>query len=81
MTLVTTTIPTPPGPFTVIAREQADGSAVVLASGWAPDAAALLETIGPVRLAGAGVGALGGFLYGLDVKRWLLEHEAAPAAA
>ncbi|MDO8186259.1 methylated-DNA--[protein]-cysteine S-methyltransferase [Conexibacter sp. JD483] len=181
MTLVTTTIPTPPGPFTVIARESADGTATVLASGWAPGAAALLETIGPARLAGAGVagidprtieqrddlgpitqalrdylagdlhaidavaveqagapftarawqqlraipageprtyaqlaassgnpsavraagsacgrntaalfvpchrvlrtgGDLGGFLYGLDVKRWLLEHEAAPAA-
>jgi len=182
MTLVTTTIATPPGPFTVIAREAADGSATVIASGWAPDAAALLETIGPVRLAGAGItgvdpqaierrddlgpisqalrdylagdlraidaipveqagapftarawrqlraipagaprtyaqlaaasgnpsavraagsacgrntaalfvpchrvtrsgGDLGGFLYGLEVKRWLLEHEAAPAAA
>lgn len=182
MTLVTTTIATPPGPFTVIAREAADGSLTVLASGWAADAAALLETIGPARLAGAGVAAidpraielrddlgpvtralrdylagdlraidtvaveqagapftarawrqlraipagaprtyaqlaaasgsptavraagsacgrntaalfvpchrvtrsggdLGGFLYGLDVKRWLLRHEAAPAAA
>ncbi len=182
MTLVTTTIPTPPGPFTVIAREAADGTTTVLASGWAPDAATLLETIGPVRLAGAGVtgidpaqleqrdelgpitqalrdylagdlaaidavaveqagapftarawqqlraipagtpqtyaqlaassgspsairaagsacgrntaalfvpchrvlrtgGDLGGFLYGLEVKRWLLQHEAAPAAA
>ncbi|HEY4279353.1 MAG TPA: methylated-DNA--[protein]-cysteine S-methyltransferase [Conexibacter sp.] len=25
-------------------------------------------------------GALGGFLYGLDVKRWLLDHEAARVA-
>lgn len=58
MTLVTTTIATPPGPFTVIAREAADGSATVLASGWAPDAAALLATIGPTRLAGAGVAAI-----------------------
>jgi methylated-DNA-[protein]-cysteine S-methyltransferase len=182
MTLVTTTIDTPPGPFTVIAREQADGTVTVLASGWAPDAAALLETIGAARLTGAGVAAidpaaleprddlgpisralrdylagdlgaidavaveqagapftarawqqlraipagapqtysqlaassgspsavraagsacgrntaalfvpchrvtrtggdLGGFLYGLEVKRWLLQHEAAPAAA
>jgi O6-methylguanine-DNA--protein-cysteine methyltransferase len=26
-------------------------------------------------------GGLGGFGYGLDVKRWLLEHESAAAAA
>lgn len=54
MTLVTATIPTPPGPFTIVARERADGGSTVLASGWAPDAATLLETIGAQRLAGAG---------------------------
>lgn len=41
----TATIPTPPGPFTVVV---ADGA--VVASGWAPDAAALLAAIGRARL-------------------------------
>ena len=37
------TVPTPAGPFTVIAREHADGrEPTVLASGWAPDARGLL---------------------------------------
>lgn len=45
MTLTTTTIPTPPGPFTLVADDDA-----VLASGWAPDAATLLDAIGPARL-------------------------------
>jgi methylated-DNA-[protein]-cysteine S-methyltransferase len=164
----TTTIPTPPGPFTIVASEDA-----VLASGWTDDAARLLALIGPklrptgelkrrrdlgpitravrdyvagdltaidrvpvaqdaspflarawaelrtipagapetylqlaarcerpaaVRAAGTACGrnptalfvpchrilrtggGLGGFAYGLDVKRWLLEHEAVGAA-
>jgi methylated-DNA-[protein]-cysteine S-methyltransferase len=178
MTLATTTIPTPAGPFTIVAREREDGSAAVLASGWAADAPELLERIGGARRLGAidpaaierreqlgaitdalaayldgdlaaidavpveqtaspfmaraweqlraipagapqtysqlaassgspaairaagsacarntaalfvpchrvlrSGGALGGFLYGLDVKRWLLAHEAQGAAA
>ncbi|MDO8211872.1 methylated-DNA--[protein]-cysteine S-methyltransferase [Conexibacter sp. CPCC 206217] len=180
-TLVTTTIPTPPGPFTVIAREDESGELTVLASGWAPDAQALLKLVraervpappealapgaiaerdelgaitqavrdyvagdlraidavtveqeggaftarawerlreipagepqtysqlaassgnpGAIRAAGSACGrntaalfvpchrvvrtggALGGFLYGLDVKRWLLAHEAGAGAA
>jgi methylated-DNA-[protein]-cysteine S-methyltransferase len=178
MTLATTTVPTPAGPFTIVARERDDGSAAVLASGWAADAPELLERIGGARRLGAidpaaierreqlgaitdalaayldgdlaaidavpveqtaspfmaraweqlraipagapqtyaqlaassgspaairaagsacarntaalfvpchrvlrSGGALGGFLYGLDVKRWLLAHEAQGAAA
>ncbi|MDW5594541.1 methylated-DNA--[protein]-cysteine S-methyltransferase [Conexibacter stalactiti] len=49
MTLATTTVPTPTGPFTIIARERTDGSAAVLASGWAADAPQLLERIGGAR--------------------------------
>ena len=41
----TATIPTPPGPFTLVVDDGA-----VVASGWAPDAGALLEAIGPARL-------------------------------
>lgn len=44
--MLTATIPTPPGPFTLVA----DDDGAVVASGWAPDAATLLETIGPARL-------------------------------
>ncbi|MBB4663230.1 methylated-DNA--[protein]-cysteine S-methyltransferase [Conexibacter arvalis] len=177
MTLATATVPTPPGPFTVVV----DGDGAVVASGWAPDAERLLDAIGPdrlprlaaaladgslerrdelgavtdavaayvggdlaaidaipvaatgtpflrlawselraipagapetygqlaarcerpraIRAAGSACarnptalfvpchrvtrtgGALGGFLYGLDVKRWLLAHEAAAAPA
>lgn len=176
MTFATATIPTPAGPFTLVA----DGDGAIVASGWAPDASALLDAIGPARLpahsaalaagaverdddlAAAGAvrayvagdlaaidavpvaavgtpfivrawselraipagapetytqlaarcdrprairaagsacarnptalfvpchrvtrvgGALGGFLYGLGVKRWLLDHEAAGAPA
>ena len=177
MTLATATVPTPPGPFTVVA----DDAGRVVASGWAPDAERLLDAIGAARVpalaaaladggparrdelgavtdavrayldgdlaaidaiavAAAGTpfvelawrelraipagapetyaqlaarcarprairaaggacarnptalfvpchrvtrsgGALGGFLYGLDVKRWLLAHEAAAAPA
>lgn len=44
-TLTTATVATPPGPFTLIVA----GDAVV-ASGWSPDAAALLEAIGAARL-------------------------------
>lgn len=46
MTLLTATVPTPPGPFTLVA----DGDGRVLASGWAPDASELLDAIGPERL-------------------------------
>lgn len=53
MTLATATVPTPTGPFTIIARERADGSAAVLASGWAADAPELLERIGGARRIGA----------------------------
>lgn len=45
MTMTTATLPTPPGPFTLVV----DGDAVV-ASGWAPDAPSLLAAIGPARL-------------------------------
>jgi methylated-DNA-[protein]-cysteine S-methyltransferase len=46
MTLATATVPTPPGPFTVVVDARGD----VLASGWAPDAETLLDAIGPARL-------------------------------
>jgi len=169
--LDTTTIPTPPGPLTILAREE-----TVLASGWTTDPDRLLALIGPglrngdgsqprrrrdlgpithavrdylagdvaaidavpvaqaatpflerawaqlraippgtpetyrqlaarcgspaaVRAAGSACarnptalfvpchrivrtdGSLGGFAYGLDVKRWLLAHERASAGA
>jgi len=163
----TATIPTPPGPFTIVASDEA-----VLASGWTTDAGALLPLVGAalrpddltvrrdlgpftravedyvagdlaaidavpvaqaaspfltrawaelrripaglpetygqlaircgspsaVRAAGSACarnptalfvpchrivrtgGGLGGFAYGLDVKRWLLDHEVGAAA-
>jgi methylated-DNA-[protein]-cysteine S-methyltransferase len=40
----TATIATPPGPFTVVVTED-DGRAVVLASGWTEDVAALLPVV------------------------------------
>jgi methylated-DNA-[protein]-cysteine S-methyltransferase len=49
--LTTATVETPVGPFTIVARERADGSAAVLASGWSPDAASLLALVGAGRLA------------------------------
>jgi methylated-DNA-[protein]-cysteine S-methyltransferase len=56
VTLSTATVPTPAGPFTIIARDAApdapDAPATVIASGWAADASELLEHIGgPERLA------------------------------
>jgi methylated-DNA-[protein]-cysteine S-methyltransferase len=39
------TIPTPPGPFTVIVESDSDGRDVVLASGWTDDTADLLQVV------------------------------------
>ena len=39
------TIPTPPGPFTVIVETDADGRDVVLASGWTADLGELLPVV------------------------------------
>jgi methylated-DNA-[protein]-cysteine S-methyltransferase len=41
----TATVSTPPGPFTVIVDEDADGREVVLASGWTADVADLLPVV------------------------------------
>jgi methylated-DNA-[protein]-cysteine S-methyltransferase len=41
----TATIPTPPGPYTLVVEDDA-----IVAGGWAPDAETLLTTIGPSRL-------------------------------
>ena len=46
MTLAAATVPTPPGPFTVVI----DGDGAVVASGWAPDAERLLDAVGADRL-------------------------------
>ena len=48
------TIATPPGPFTVIVAADADGSDVVLASGWTADLGDLLPVVHPtLRPAGS----------------------------
>jgi methylated-DNA-[protein]-cysteine S-methyltransferase len=39
------TIPTPPGPFTVLVESDADGRDVVLASGWTDDTSDLLPVV------------------------------------
>jgi methylated-DNA-[protein]-cysteine S-methyltransferase len=41
------TLPTPPGPFTVVVGTAPDGSDVVLASGWTDDLGTLLPVIHP----------------------------------
>ncbi len=41
------TVATPPGPFTVVATRDADGTEVVLASGWTPDPAELVRLVHP----------------------------------
>lgn len=46
MTFATATVPTPPGPFTVVV----DGDGAVVASGWAPNAELLLAAVGADRL-------------------------------
>ena len=48
------TIPTPPGPFTVVVEAGPDGQDVVLASGWTDDIADLLPVVHPsLRPAGS----------------------------
>lgn len=39
------TVPTPPGPFTVVVTEDADGADVVLAGGWTDDVGDLLPVV------------------------------------
>ena len=47
MTVRHATVSTPPGPFTVVVTEDADGRDVVLASGWTADLGQLLPVVHP----------------------------------